>query len=111
MKQLPVPTAVQTDDEFVVEMIAGLSGENLGQLKVSATTTLMEVRVPLIGATGGGANQFEIHLLDANGAIFDKATSTPFANARPHDVFQVIKTEMNDLIYLDMDRKEKRMRG
>ena len=72
--------AVRTDGEFVVDMIA-LSGDNLGQLKVCITTTLMEVRVPLIAATGGGVNQFEIHLLHANGEFFDKAASTPFANA------------------------------
>jgi hypothetical protein len=110
MRQLPVPTAVLTDDEFLVEMTACLSGHNLGQLKVSTTTTLMDVRVPLIGATGGGVNEFEIHLLDANGEIFDKATSTPFANASPDDVFQVIKVQLEDMIYLDMDRKEKRER-
>lgn len=96
------------EDEFLVDMIAFASGHNLGQIKVSATTTLMEVRVPLIGATGGGVNQFEIHLISAEGKIFDKATSTPFANALPHDVFQVVKVEMDDMIYLDLEKKEKR---
>ena len=93
-------------------MIACVSGHNLGQIKVSATTTLMEVRVPLIGATGGGVNQFEVHLLNADGKIFNEATSTPFANAMPHDVFQVVKVKMDDMIYLDVQKKEKReMRG
>lgn len=107
-RQLPALNAVLMDDEFVVDMVGALTGQNLGQLKVTSSTTLMEVRVPLIGATGGGVNMFEIHLLDARGQVFENSSSTPFANASPHDVFQVIKVKMSDMIYLDLDRKTKR---
>ena len=108
MKALPTPSPVFAADEFLVDMVTCITGQQLGELKVSASTRLMDVRAPLIAAMGGGINKFEIHLLDSAGTLYESAHSTPFANASPHDVFQVIKTEMEDMIYMDMDRDERR---
>ena len=92
--------------EVIVSFDGAVSGNYIAAKKVTATTTLFDIRTELVAAMGGRYSQNEIHLLDPGGVLHDKAFGQPFSRARDGDRYAAILTTLEDMVYLDMsDRK------
>lgn len=92
--------------DAIVFFDGALSGNYLMAKKVTATTTLFDVRAALVAALGGQNRLNEVHLIDAQGELHDKAFCQPFSQASSGERYGALLVPMDDMVYLDMaDRK------
>lgn len=96
------PSPVANPGEVIVFFDGAVSGNYVLAKKVTATTTLFDVRAALVAAMGGRNRKNEVHLLDPQGTLHDKAFCKPFSQARGGERYAAVLVGMEDLVYLDM---------
>ena len=57
-----LPSPPERNNEFIVKFHASLTAQELGSLKVTATTKMVDVHLQLLKAMGGRQNVHEVHL-------------------------------------------------
>ena len=111
----PPSPVLRPAEEVVVIVDSALSGNELGRLKVTAATTLSDIRVAVLTAMGGGYRKHEVHLFDPQDDLHEKAFGKPFSQARDGDHYRAILVALDDCVYLDLtddshSRRQRRAR-
>ena len=94
LNQLPPPTRQGTGD-FMVHIIAALTGDSLGTMFVSNHTAMHEVTEKLCAS-----NFIEVDLIGEDGVVYSGCYAKPFANCRENATFTAISRKLEDVAYL-----------
>ena len=78
-----------------------MSAQELGSLKVTATTKLVDVHLQLLKAMGGRQNVHEVHLFKDD-LLFDSPHSLPFVRAVANEAYGAMLVPLQDVYYLDL---------
>ena len=93
------PSSPPASGEIEINLIGAVAGANLGSLKVTPMTRLLDVRGKLLEAVGGQAYFHEAHLLQG-GVRYDDPLSTPFTMAATGDVYALFKAPTSATLHV-----------
>ena len=96
-----LPSSPERSNEFIVKFHASMTAQELGSLKVTATTKLVDVHLQLLKAMGGRQNVHEVHLFKGD-RLFDSPHSRPFVRAVANESYGAMLVPLQDLYYLDL---------
>ena len=96
-----LPSSPERSNEFIVKFHASLTAQELGSLKVTSTTKLVDVHLELLKAMGGRQNVHEVHLFKGS-QLFDSPHSRPFVRAVANEAYGAMLVPLQDLYYLDL---------
>ena len=100
----PLPPSSPTKGaEFLVNLKAALTGEDLGQLKVTSTTEMRDVHQSLLAAVGGMGMSFSA-IVVVGGKTFEHPLDQPFLEANNGSEVLLLKQQTSDMYYLDVTR-------
>ena len=98
------PCSPSRGAEFAVNLKAALTGEDLGQLKVTSTTELRDVHQALLAAIGGMGVSVSVMLM-VGGKTFENPVDRPFLEANHGSEVLLFKQLTSDMYYADVTRR------
>ena len=102
------PASPQRTGEIIVKLVT-VGGTDLGELKITRETQLIDVYDKLMSALGGSMGYtYEPRLVSPRKIAFDGAYQYPFLFASDGDVYTLIKAKMRDTAYVDRNRRRRR---
>ena len=102
------PPSPEQDAQFTINIIVAFTGAVLGTMKVRETTRLIDVHSMLLGAVGGCGYSCEAKLVEGAN-VWDKPYSTPFRGAVAGATYGVIKVPLENVVYMDHQRRLNRV--